>query len=425
MLFILASCSHLEEASLYERYPADAGDATCDSLAKNLFLTETYKEDLQKALVSKKLLTFSNKYVTVQHPRLDWINKTKISLNKSLKNWNSNKYPAFYIFNDEDIVPHAKQYFQTVNSMVNPDIAVMPEATKNLEVVSSWIQAFTSYKKDIDQLLEERISLQYNLSLLKKLKLKDDIQDIKLSIKRNGEFVEEIITLRKSDKDLAYQIKKLKSEISALDGSLLKNGKIKDRMIRQAALDDMLTILQREFEYGLKNMDAPNPELIKEMNKINMLLASAEFRPATYGIYRITNKVFMREVLLLSKVDVAYKKFVGAPLDKLKEIVKAFIENRAANGGTTAEKIGIFKRIYAKITSITPKQAITGTGAVALTGIGVERYFSLEEKKIVELEATHDQPHEEQLERTKEEEVRKSDAHSEVIEVHIDELTKP
>jgi len=58
------------------------------------------------------------------------------------------------------------------------------------------------------------------------LKLKEETQDVRLSYRRNGKVIEETIILRKSDKNQGYYIKKLKSEIEALDGSLFKNGKI-------------------------------------------------------------------------------------------------------------------------------------------------------------------------------------------------------
>lgn len=421
-LAICSSCSTLQAPKSYDRAPAESG-SSCQELAQNLFLKENYQKDLQQSLVDKKLITFTNKFVTVQHPRLDWINRARASLNRSIKNWNNNKYPAFYIFHDEDIVTEAKRYFKTVHSMVASDVDVAPEASKNLELVNGWMKSFENYQQDVDHLLDERISLQYNLSLLKKLKLKDDeVRDIKLTFKKNGQLVEEIVTLRKSDKDLQYQIKKLKTEIKNLDGTLFSNGKIKDRVIRQAMLADILTILQREFEYAVKNTSTPDPELIKELDKINALIKNSKFQPSTYGVYRITNQVFLRELAALSKLDVAYKKFIETPALKLKEIVNAFIQNRPVKNAANpkeAEKIGFFKRVYAKITSITPKQAATGAGVVAVAGLGIERYFWFGQESSI----GEDRGHEEQLERTEEEDEQKSEGHSRVIEVEIDELT--
>jgi hypothetical protein len=430
---MLVSCSNMQERSVvFERMPAEV--ASCQDLAKSLFMKENYKEDLNQALLDKKLLSFKNKFVTVQHPRMDWINRARASLNRSLKNWNNNKYPAFYIFSDEEVYTEAKRYFETINSMITHDITPAPEASKNLEVVSGWIKSFENYQKDVDNLLDERISLQYNLKVLKAFKQTEDVQDIKLVIKRNGELKEEVITLRKSDKDKNFQIARLKGEIKALDGTVIKNGKIKDRIIQQAALYDMLTITQREFEYGIKNTDGAHPELTLELEKINTLLAKAELKPTTYGVYRVTNKIFIREVISATKIDLAYKQFVETPALKFKEIFDAFIKKKTLE--TEEEKLGIFKRIYAKITSITPKQLSIGTGSVVIAGVGLERYFAVkDEPTIIEqkdnelevvndpkLETLDDKKHKEQLDRTKEEDSKRTDEHSEVVEVHLNEL---
>lgn len=435
LVLTLASCSNMQERSvIFERMPAE--EANCQELAKSLFMKENFKEDLNQALIDKKLLTFKNKFVTVQHPRMDWINRARASLNRSLKNWNNNKYPAFYIFSDDEVVTEAKRYFETINSMVTHDITPAPEASKNLEVVSGWMKTFENYQKDVDNLLDERISLQYNLKVLKAFKQTEDVQDIKLVIKRNGELKEEVITLRKSDKDQNFQIARLKGEIKALDGTIVKNGKIKDRIIQQAALNDMLTMTQREFEYGLKNTDGAHPDLTLELERINALLAKPELKPTTYGVYRITNKVFIRETISATKIDWAYKKFVETPALKFKEIFDAFIKKKTAE--TQEEKVGFFKRVYAKITSITPKQIGIGTGSVVVAGVGFERYFAVKdeptviEQKESELEEVNepkqetldDKKHKEQLERTKKEDAKRTDEHSEVVEVHLDELTK-
>ena len=419
VLFMLASCSTVQDKSAFERDPAGE-PVTCNELAQSLFLKANYQQDLDKALVDKKLLSFSNKFVTVEHPSMNWINRARESLNKTLKNWNNNKYPTFYVFSDEEVIPAAKKYFTTMTDKFPAGAELDEEAVKNFELVESWIKSYENYKVEVDQLLDERISLQYNLSLLKKLKLKEDQRDIKLSVMRSGVLVDEIVTLRKSDKDLAFQIKKLKSELNEFDGTLLKNGKIKDRIIRQAALEDMITIVQREFEYSLKNTKETSPEMLKEMERLNALIKQENLKPTTYGVYRITNKIFIREVLALSKMDVAYKKFLEAPVMKLKEVVQAFIQNRPMNNAAEPAKEGIFKRIYAKVSNITLKQASIGAGTTVAAGIGYYRYFSIQGDPVIE----EDRAHEVQMERTEEEAVKASEDMSKAVEIHIDELTK-
>jgi hypothetical protein len=431
--FLLTSCAGFAPlAPSTEREPAEAAP-TCMEMVKKFFSsdknTETYEEGFQRVLKERKLITFKVKLIQLQYPRLDWINKVKKTFNQSLRNWNNNRYPAFYLFSEEEIVPLAKRYAENVEKIAGNQVPVADEqTTKAFVSVSEWVKAYKNYKTDMDQLIEERISLQYNLSLLKKLKLDDDPRDIQITIKRAGELKSEVITLRKEDKNLKFTINNLKAQMKELDGTLIHNGKIKDRMMRQAMLQDMLTILQREMEYSSKN-GFESEALTKEMNAIAALIKEAEFSPTTFGIYKIQNKVFMRELLATSKLDVLYNKFKD-PLNKLKSIVTDYFANR--NAGTDEEKIGFFKRIYAKITSITPKQASIGGGAVVVAGIGVERYFNFKEGSSKELKdrtsvvelGPDDQAHEQQLENTEKVETEKHNAHSQVIEVQIDELTK-
>lgn len=428
-VFLLTSCASYTPL---ERRPAEAAP-TCMEMVKNFFSskksTESYEDGLQRVLKERKLVTFQEKFVQIQHPRLDWINRVKKSFNQSLRNWNNNRYPAFYLFSEEEIVPLAKRYAESVEKIAMNQVPVNDEeTTKAFVSIGEWIKAYKNYKTDMDQLIEERISLQYNVSLLKKLKLDNDPRDIQLTIKRAGELKTEVITLRKEDKNLKLTINNLKAQMKELDGTLIRNGKIKDRIIRQAMLQDMLTILQREMEYASKN-GFESEALTKEIDSIASLIKEAEFSPTTYGVYKIENKVFIRELLATSKLDILYNKFRD-PVNKLKTIVTDYFKNR--NAGTDAEKIGIFKRIYAKITSITPKQAAVGGGSVVVAGIGAERYFSFKQgdtkevkdrTSVVEL-GPEDQAHEQQLENTEKVETEKHEAHSQVIELNIEELTK-
>ena len=290
-------------------------------------MSKNYEINHEAALVDKKLITITNKFVTVQHPRMEWMNRLRKSLNQSLRNWNNNRYPAFYLFSDEDVVPHAKKYFETLEHTVTEQLPLTKEQTENKAMVETWIKSFQDYQSDVDKLLDERISLQYNLKLVKKIKLKDEPRDIKLMIKRNGVMTEEIITLRKEDKNLGHLEARLKKEIKNLDGARLQNGKIKDRIIRQAMLKDILTIVHRELEYAVKNTPDVSETMIKELESLDSLIKKDEFQPTTYGIYRVTNKVFMREALSMSKLDVLYKK-VQDPVNSIKDLFANFIKIR-------------------------------------------------------------------------------------------------
>lgn len=415
---------------LRHRRPAETADSTdCHTLVQNLFLTEHYEINHHAALVDKKLLSFSNKFVTIQHPRMDWMNRARKALNQSIRNWNNHRHPAFYLFNEEEILPAARNYFETLEKTATEQLPLTRELSENQAMVSAWIKSYQNYQRDVDQLLDERISLQYNLSLIKKLKLKkDETRDIKLVLKRGGKMVEEIITLRKEDQNLGHLIKRFQTEIQELDGTLLKNGKIKDRIIRQAMLNDILIIVHRELEHAIKNASSSHEAVARELTNLEQLIKAEELRPTTYGVYRITNKTFTREALALSKLDVAYNK-IKDPMVAIKEVFVDFLKNRSTREVVDEkEKIGMFKRIYNKIASITPRQAAYGTGTTAVLAYGYHQYFWIHKKEGNEVERMGQEElepaHQEQLERTKEEATQKSEGHSEVIELSIDELTK-
>lgn len=409
---------------------APAEEISCTEMIKRFFKGKPEKT-LEEVLIEKKLVTFSVKKAQIHYPSLEWINRAKKSLNTSLRNWNNNRYPSFYLFNVEEIVPTAKNYAENLDKIIHNTVAHDDqEITKAYVDVSDWIKSYSNYSKELDQLLEERISLQYNISLLKKIDLKsDETKDVEIILKRNGTLVKEIITLRKGDKNLAATINRLKLDMKNLDGSFLKNGRIKDRIIRQAMLQDMLTILHRELEFVVKNAEIPDDELIKELENLNQLIKKSDFMPSTYGVYKIENKIFLREMLAVSKLDKVYAR-ISDPIEKLKTLVMDYFKNR--NAGTDAEKIGIFKKMYLKITSITPKQAAIGGSSVAAAWIGYERYFTIkgpvesvgEGIPAINQMDVEDQAHQQQLDRTEKVETEKHEAHSSVVEIHIDELVK-
>lgn len=425
---LLSSCSSLRPTSHSQgvRRPAESSSeaTSCSEIAKDIFLSESYsyKDDLTKALTEKKLLTFKEKIIQIQYPRLEWINRAKIAFNQILRNWNNNRYPAFYIFSDEEVVSISKKYVENLDKILTNQVSLdNEEATASYVAVTDWIKSFQNYKIELDQLIEERISLQYNISLLKKLKLnKGESRDILISIKRDGKIQDETISLHAEDKNFEYTIFRLKKEMKDLDGTFIRNGKIKERIIRQAMLQDMLTIVQRELEYSIKNSAIPNQQLVTELENLSTLIKNKDFAPSTYGIFKINDKVFIRELLSLSKIDVAYKK-IQKPIIKIKEILSDYFKNKNAN--TDEEKIGFLKNIYAKITSISPKAASIGGASVVIGGIGLERYFAISKTDTKEL-GQDDQAHLEQLEATKKVEIKKQDAHAHAVEIQTEDLLK-
>lgn len=421
MIFAMASCSSLtSNSALTNRYPAEQIQS-CNDLVKNIFSAKSYEKNLNRALAKKELITFTEKKALIKYPSIDWINKVKKSFANTLRNWNNNRYPAFYIYNDEDALAIIKKNIQSLESNE------FPEAETS---VNNWLTSFQNYSKELDLLLEERISLQYNINLLKKIELKTDAPyDVQITLRKNGEYINQVFTLRKNDKNLDFVIKQFKNEMKELDGGLASNGKIKDRIIRQAMLLEMLTIYHRELEHSLKNAPAPSQIALQKLQDLTQILSQKEFSPSSYGIYKVTNKVFARELLATTKLDKLYYK-IKEPLLNLKSFAADFFKG---NGKNDKEEIGIFKKLYLKISSITPKQIAIGGGTATIGAIGFDRYFYIKNSGNVEVvepdiqnQITEDDlAHEEQVKRTEETEIEKQTAYSENIDVQVEELIDP
>lgn len=414
LLCCFYSCSSMNTQPIV-RGPAEDNAKSCPDIMANFLLTPDYSKDLKLALKEKKLITFKEKLMQVKYPRLEWINRVKKSFNVSMKNWNNKHYPTFYLSNDEEVVTIAKSYASALEKELNNNLD--DEATKTLEMVRAWTKSYENYHKELDDLIEERIALQYNHSLLKDLDLKDEVRDIQLSFKKDGILSNEIISLHPEDNTYKSLLGDLGNRIKELDGSFLRDGKIKERIVRQAMLQDMLTMVHRELEYTVKNSDKLPTDILRELDRLNNIITNSDFTPSTYGIYKITDKVFMRELMSITKLDIVYETFKD-PLGKLKTIFSNFFTKKT----TDKEKLSFFSRVYARIKRITPKQLATGSVVTATAGIGTYRYFWIDDGHHVTLPS--DDPHQIQLEQTQKALDTARESHSKVIEVFIDEEIK-
>lgn len=388
---LLSGCSHLNSTApahfdehLLAREPSSDANS-CQSIIKSFYLNDEYQVKLEKSLIDKKLLTRSNKFVTVNHPRLDWLNKTREGLITKVKNWNANRYPAFYIFHDSEIIENSKKFSSAIVKQSSKN-KLSVEEKKHVDFVKSMLAKYKNYNTEIDNLLNERIVLEYNLNLVKKIKIKkDETKSITLSFLKDGKKFDQIFALSASDKDLDFLIKDLKAQIKSFDGTVLKNGKIKDRVIRQATLSDMIEIATKELEHSILNNPRRSDIAQRQLNEMKALLTDTQLSPKTYGVYRVTNAVFLRELASLSKLDVAYKKFLENPTLKVKEIFSNYIKSKDSNK-TDAQKIGMFKKVYTKVTSISPRTAVIGGLGVAGVGVSSTAFFSIKEPIVTETE---------------------------------------
>ncbi len=410
-LSILYSCSALVPVAV-GRSPAENIAKNCPDLMSDFIFTPSYQKDLKTALLDKKLITFKQKLMQVEYPRLKWINDVKKSFNISLKNWNHKRFPTFYLAHEEEVIPIANAYSKSLEKELNNELD--EQAIDNLKSVRSWMSSYENYNQELDQFLEERIALQYNYSLIQKLDLKNETRDIALTFKRQGVLTSEVFSLHPDDNTYKSLLGDLKNQIYELDGGLLNDGKIKERIVRQAMLQDMLTIVQRELEHDIKNKDTLPTDILRELNRVNNLMNNQDFKASTYGVFKITDKVFIAELISLSKMDKVYDIF-KTPAIKLKSILGNFLDGKKSD----KEKIGFFGRLYARIKNLTPKQLTVGTSVMATAGFGSYRYFWFDKSSNIELNAND--PHMIQLEQTQKALKAESDGQSKAVEIQIDE----
>lgn len=212
-LSILYSCSSLVPVAV-ERSPAENMAKNCPDLMSDFILTPSYQKDLKTALLDKKLITFKQKLMQVEYPRLKWINDVKKSFNISLKNWNHKRFPTFYLAHEEEVIPIAKAYSKSLEKELNNELD--EQAIDNLKSVRSWMSSYENYNQELDQLLEERIALQYNYSLIQKLDLKNETRDIALTFKRQGVLTSEVFSLHPDDNTYKSLLGDLKNQIYEL-----------------------------------------------------------------------------------------------------------------------------------------------------------------------------------------------------------------
>jgi hypothetical protein len=362
-----------------------AEEQTCTASVKKFFkkdrVEDVTTDELNAAFKDKKLISFSNKYITINHPRFEWYVDVRKKLLTYVKNWNKNNYPTFYLDNKENFLTEAKEFYSLIGKEAENSLSDSEKVT--LENIKSWISSYQNYSTELEQLLDQRISLQYNLDTLKKIKLsKKEVRDIKITTKVGEDFKTEIITLREVDSNLGLVLNRLKDKIKDLDGKLNNFGLIEERVIKQALLQDALTILQRELEYNVKNAATASPEAVEQLKALEEILQNNSFEPSTYGIFKITNSAFKSELAELFSVKKLYKNIQSVNERKVRDTIATIVENSTTkNSGENRllekEKFkkGTLRKIYNKVATFTPYQKFMTTTKLAAVGYGAYRFF--------------------------------------------------
>lgn len=391
LIFLLASCSGLKVKPLnsvddVERIPASSEESCKDLVTRIVsqnvepkildpMAATVSNETAIKALKKNKILTLRDKVYILNHPPVDWFNKLRESLITHMKSWNKNRYPIFYLSKDNNFQETGKKISDLLEKQSRG--AISDDETKLLKRIFLEVEKFGNYQSEIKALFEERISLQHNIEVLKKLILEDQSPiDVTLTIKKASGDIKEVVTLRKSDRNRSLVLDKYRKLLKEFNGRIFKPGMIEDRILKQATLKDVMTIYHREVEYAVKNSIHPTPELNNLYKVLSSHLENSDFDPSSYGMFRVDSDVLRAEFMHLTKTDQQVVKSLEFK-EKVQKQMRNFFTDRS--GAVNPEKVGLFQHMYLSFTNMTVTD-ITKYGITAVVAVGASQYFLVNPK---------------------------------------------
>lgn len=351
-LIILSSCSSTS-STISSRKPSSTGSekpsigGCFDTVGR--FLEENYSQKLTKALEERKLVHRSTKRLTITKPGKNmWRRMLDYGSHIFKKVINDNRYNAFYMYDDEETLPNILIYIKALAG----DEKALGGFEESSKIVESWFKEFKNYENDIDEMLKMRVSLAYNLQLLKAYKKANpDFDRIQFSLWKNGKWEETIITVRQDDHNLEALIGDLQAKLNTFDGGWrsspksdsgglarisighIDEGMLKTRVLKQAYLRDRLTILHRELEFAYNNLNnrdefasisEENKKKITELYKdLSFTLGQKQYSPSKWAENRVSYKKFMSEFKYSSKSSKYYQKFI-----EQSEKIKKYLSNK-------------------------------------------------------------------------------------------------
>ncbi len=352
------------------------------------------------AKAPQKFLNFKERIWVAKSINLERLANFKRNLFQSLRVWHRNRIPTYYLINDNDIKNISETYAQVLKLAIDSPRSLTTEDKRLLDIVNAWVKTFGDFPIEIEQLLDERISLQYNLKILKELKPTKDREFVTLKFLKKGTEVEKTFIFYKDEKNLKLEIANLENELKKHDDTLIGEGKLKDRLIRQAMLKDFLTIVHHEVEIFAHNtQDEKLANEFKELaSHLEELLTKPDLQTTSFGIYKLNSKLLLHEILPSTQVEnikntyQSSKEVIEKTYDFSKNKIKGAVDYAKNKGSNFVKGIkdffkeeldeegnqkGFFAKIFAKLKAIDPKKAAVGGATVTLGYIGIEQYFSI------------------------------------------------
>jgi hypothetical protein len=296
-----------------------------------------------------------------------------------MKTWNNNRYPIFYLSKDKNFEKMGKEISELLEKQTRG--AITDVEAKQLTQVMKEIQAFTNYQKDIQNIIDERVTLQLAIDRINKVLLDDENPiDLELIIRRAGKDEREVVTLRKSDHNRRLVLKKYMAMLNEFNGNMFKPGKLEDRVLKQSMLRDIVTIYHREVEYAVKNgihtTDKEDDPLKLLYSQLSVALKNSDFDPSSYGMFKVDDDVFVAELMRLTKADAGVVKTIQAK-DRMKNALRGFLQTRSQL--EDPEKVGLLRHAYLSVTNLTVRD-LASFGVQGVIAITAYNYFIVDSK---------------------------------------------
>jgi hypothetical protein len=328
LLFVFSSCAQIGinidySVSSNRSIASRLSTKNCSELMVNL-AQAGYEANIRRALESKELVHRSHGRLTIQRPRASFLtplyNRTQRFFSRVI---NDNRYPAYYIFDEAETTSKIIAY---IRGLANSEVSSSTnhrDAVKDFgSEIQKWLDDYQEYQKQLDDLVKTRVSIAYNLNILKHYKNDaPDVDRVSLTFYRNGQLEETIFTFRREDDNLSVLIRDLESELKRFDGGFFtqesrdharlnfdffNEGAIRERVLLQSQLRDKILILNREAEFAFINlrnqMDSEtldrdslaNLELL--YNQTTSLLNDSAVRPSTWATTKISRDKMLSEM---------------------------------------------------------------------------------------------------------------------------------
>lgn len=306
------------------------------------FVQRSYKAKLLSALEERKLVQRSYNSITIRKLSKSWLKNKRDSLHRFLKTLNRKKHSVYYLDRDETL-SSINVYSDLFVKSLDKTSKIEKEGQAIIDKVDSWVAKYKNYTVDIKNLTDERVSLEFNIQLLKMLE-----KEIDKALDKGNEYMANITLMidgketprryifRKVDANYHFELSKLIQRRKELDGgmfsSLLSLGEITNRIIDQARLHDIIRMHHRELEYYRNNTEGLSTEtknaLSLKLEKLNALevgyKSNKELLPSEFGVSKLQSKKIKTELMNLPK-SIKSRDFIS----KSEKVVEKFMDEKS------------------------------------------------------------------------------------------------